>query len=191
MEDDKEWDKCLEEAAQTAMPRQLRQLFAFLCIFCNPQSPRKLWEKYKSELSEDYMLAAAGKDDIEKKGNAINCCLFEIESLLTAHGLTCELLNLPSPNLNKLTQINTKTDSKKLKKDAVTTAQNRIKTFNKEQKAVFETIIKAIENRQSKQSHSFYIDGPGGTGKTYLHNTITDYVQGKGGKVLTFATTGN
>lgn len=136
------------------------------------------------------MLAAAGNDDAEKTENAINCSLFDIESLLTPHGVTCELLNLPTPNLNESIQVNIKS-AQTAKKDKTASAKIRIKNFNKDQKKVFDKIVEAIKYRESKQSHSFYIDGPGGTGKTYLHNTITEYIEGKGGKVLTFATTGN
>jgi hypothetical protein len=44
--DDTGWFKCLEEAEGFQMPKQLRQLFAFLCVWCQPTSPKMLWDHF-------------------------------------------------------------------------------------------------------------------------------------------------
>lgn len=54
LEDDTEWNRCLQEAISFQMPRQLRQLFAVILMCCNPVDPRKLWEDCVGALSEDY-----------------------------------------------------------------------------------------------------------------------------------------
>ncbi|KAL7248128.1 hypothetical protein ACSBR2_002937 [Camellia fascicularis] len=36
------------------MPFALRRLFATLLVFCEPNNPRSLWEKFYDALSEDY-----------------------------------------------------------------------------------------------------------------------------------------
>ena len=37
---------------------------------------------------------------------------------------------------------------------------------------------------------SFFLDGPAGSGKTYLYNTLIRFLKSKGKKVLAHATTG-
>jgi hypothetical protein len=44
--DDKEWEEAMEEAVSFKMPTQLRQLFAYICIFGMPKDPRNLWDKF-------------------------------------------------------------------------------------------------------------------------------------------------
>ena len=36
LEDDLEWDKCLENAVDVKMPHVLRNLFATICVWANP-----------------------------------------------------------------------------------------------------------------------------------------------------------
>ncbi len=77
--EDKEWEEALEEAGSFRMPRQLRQLFAFICIFGTPKNPRSLWDRFRSLLIEDYL----------KKFCEINAELIamrEIEDILRFHG---------------------------------------------------------------------------------------------------------
>ena len=52
-EQDNEIDKCLEEAAEFEMPPKLRQLFASMLLFCNPEEnfqPDQLLNKYLPDL---------------------------------------------------------------------------------------------------------------------------------------------
>lgn len=49
-----EWIRCLEEAAHTERPKQLRQLFAHLIVFNGPLDALDLWNRFKNDLSEDF-----------------------------------------------------------------------------------------------------------------------------------------
>lgn len=56
---------------------------------------------------------------------------------------------------------------------------------------VFQEIIEAVETTDSAlRQRCYFLDGPGGTGKTYLYNTLMSYLRGKKKIVLPFATTG-
>jgi hypothetical protein len=57
LEDDAEWDKLLTQAAEWALPHQLRQLFAALLQFCLPTKPEELWVRHKGHLLDDYLRA--------------------------------------------------------------------------------------------------------------------------------------
>jgi hypothetical protein len=60
--------------------------------------------------------------------------------------------------------------------------------LNSDQKSCFEKIVTAIES--DPQTAHFYLQGPGGTGKTFLYKTLCHYFRGKGKTVLCVASTG-
>jgi hypothetical protein len=55
LQNDGEWDQCLSEAAGVQLPPRLRQLFANLLIFNNVNNPRRLWDRHKGALTEDFL----------------------------------------------------------------------------------------------------------------------------------------
>ncbi len=55
LQDDAEWDQCLSETAGVQLPRSLQQLFASLLIYNNITNPRRLWDKHKGALTEDFL----------------------------------------------------------------------------------------------------------------------------------------
>lgn len=61
--------------------------------------------------------------------------------------------------------------------------------MNVEQKRVVDTILDAVENPKNI-GHCFYLDGPGGTGKTYTYKTLYYLLKAKGHSVMTMASTG-
>ena len=56
--DDSEWHKALEEVATYASGKQLRELFAYILLFCDIGSPLDLWTKFREELADDFRHAA-------------------------------------------------------------------------------------------------------------------------------------
>ncbi|TFK17038.1 hypothetical protein FA15DRAFT_555432, partial [Coprinopsis marcescibilis] len=66
-------------------------------------------------------------------------------------------------------------------------AAERIATFNPEQRSAFNQILHAIDNRSGQ---SFFLHGPGGTGKTYIYNTLCYHLRGQGRIVLCVASSG-
>jgi hypothetical protein len=63
----------------------------------------------------------------------------------------------------------------------------RIPKLNERQCAAFDIIIHSIQNNDPKL---FFLNGPAGTGKTFLYNTITHYLRGQGKIVLCVASSG-
>lgn len=47
-------DKCLEEASMYQMPYSLRCLFVTILVYCNPNNPKLLWNKFEQAMSEDF-----------------------------------------------------------------------------------------------------------------------------------------
>jgi hypothetical protein len=55
LHDDKEWERCLSEGVLFAMPKQLRELFVFICVFNHQYCELDLWNLYKLHLCEDFI----------------------------------------------------------------------------------------------------------------------------------------
>ncbi|KDR70316.1 hypothetical protein GALMADRAFT_40373, partial [Galerina marginata CBS 339.88] len=66
-------------------------------------------------------------------------------------------------------------------------AAQRIPTLNAGQQAAFDCIVAAVTN---KTGQCFFLHGPGGTGKTYVYNTLCHYFRGQGKIVLCVASSG-
>ena len=64
--------------------------------------------------------------------------------------------------------------------------QNRAK-FNPEQRAAFNQIIQAVIN---KTGETFFLHGLGGTGKTFLYNTLCYHLYSQGKIVIAVASSG-
>ncbi|XP_065315372.1 uncharacterized protein LOC135924248 [Gordionus sp. m RMFG-2023] len=175
LSDDKEWESCLEEGSIYQMPSQLRSTFAFICIFCQPENPAYLWNRFRFMMIEDYLRQYS-------EVIAINMALMDIENVFLDHGLCCQSFDLPSP---------TKIPPKQHYDAHVEAADSieRISKLNRLQKYAFDLIIQAIE-LENIPGRYFFVDGPGGLGKTYLYNTLMCCIRAKNQIVLPFATTG-
>ncbi|EFX69182.1 hypothetical protein DAPPUDRAFT_258903 [Daphnia pulex] len=60
--------------------------------------------------------------------------------------------------------------------------------LNEDQRAAFDQIMASMED--ANQPRLFFLDGPGGTGKTFLYNTLITVLQGQGKSVVAVASTG-
>ena len=54
LQDDSHWKNCLTEACKIAMPKVIRNLFCTMLIHCISTHPKALFEKFKSNRSEDF-----------------------------------------------------------------------------------------------------------------------------------------
>jgi PIF1-like helicase len=66
-------------------------------------------------------------------------------------------------------------------------ADQCIPTFNNGQHAAFDAIVNAVE---TKSGQTFFLHGPGGTGKTYVYNTLCYFLHGQGKIVICVASSG-
>ena len=176
LEDDTEWISCLEEASAFSMPQQLRQIFAFICIFNSPKEPLHLFDNFKEFFIEDFRREFS---EICSEMKALQ----DIDSILRLHGLQCSDFNLPTPapvmNFEhvydqRIEQIE---------------SAAKIASLNERQLEIFNEVINMMET-DSTLSRCVFIDGPGGSGKTFLYNALLGHLRGQGKIALAFATTG-
>ena len=101
------------------------------------------------------------------------------ESMIAPHGLKCRDLGLPSPT-NLFAEQNHELQENPFQ---------RLATLTQVQLQVFSEVVSTVQNTAA-ENRFYLLDGPGGSGKTYVYNTLIKHLQDQGKNVLSFATTG-
>uniref|UniRef100_A0A453NDY7 ATP-dependent DNA helicase n=1 Tax=Aegilops tauschii subsp. strangulata TaxID=200361 RepID=A0A453NDY7_AEGTS len=170
------------EAGTFQMPTALRRLFATILVFCEATQIRQLWDKHLASMSEDYRRTQSNEAALEQM------VLRDIRDLLQSMGKDIKLYGLPdlvdadgSSNFDN-TEV---TEERQVKVD-----QEHLDLFsclNNEQLAGFNDIMDHVTNQKSQ---IFFVDGPGGTGKTYLYKALLAKVRSMGLIAIATATSG-
>jgi hypothetical protein len=179
---DKTLDDCMTEAATFQMPCALRRLFATILVFCEATEIRKMWDKHLASMSEDYRRDQSNEAELEQM------VLRDIRDMLQSMGKDITTYGLPD-----LVEINGSYDTEYrevIEERQVTADKEHLDLFsslNSEQLAGFNDIMDHVVN---KKSQIFFVDGPGGTGKTYLYKALLAKVRSMGLIAIATATSG-
>lgn len=158
LKDDNEWINCLTEACSYQMPGQLRLLFATICLENTPAYPKILWTDFSSHMIEDYTNQNLDYDF------AINLALEDINRIFKKFGKKNQDFGLDMPMvLERLLNDGSKFSKETNREEA----KKMIPQLNKEQSEIFTEIINVVLDGKLS-TNCFFIDGPGGTGKTFL-----------------------
>lgn len=175
LENDAHWDTSLADASNTARPQQIRMLFAIILTICSPSNPKELWEKYKDFMSEDILhsLRETNRNfDIQFTPNVYNEALILIEDIclgIVNKPLVQLGMFAPTRSVNDLFDRDLQRETHFNVNELHSFVQRNVPRLNPEQRTVFYTIMDAI----AMQTGGFYfIDAPGGTGKTFLISLI-------------------
>ena len=151
LEDDREWERSLNEAVIIKMPKILRNLFASICVWSHPTDPLSLFNKVKQHLYEDFLHTHLNEEV------ASNLCLIELQKYFRIHGKRCSNFGLPEPE-------NFEYDNYDLIFDEVAeinSADILYKTLNINQVFVVDSILNKVNNFNPSNKNVFFIDGPG------------------------------
>ena len=119
---------------------------------------KDLWEKYKTDMVTDY----TRNNDMD---TAINLALLDIENVLQQRHLHCSSFGLPQPVENHVEPVVVDFEMEQIEADRL------ISTLNHQQLEAFQKVKHIIEHDDASD-RCFFLDGPGGSGKTYLYKTI-------------------
>ena len=197
--DDEGWDACLEEAVSYQMPAALRRLFATLLVFCSPASPYELWLRHRGSMTEDFLRTAwqtqqdpqwqPPSDEIDAMA------LLSINDHLATHSRSLTEFEgwfvLPEdrrPSHADTPRSRLMQDQLALSARAAAQPEPSLK-FNGDQRTVFEAVHQAMRE-SADVPKLFFVDGPGGTGKTYLFNALLMSVRRTGDIALAVASSG-
>ncbi|GBM58424.1 hypothetical protein AVEN_63782-1 [Araneus ventricosus] len=175
---DQHWHDTLLEAARMQMPSYLRILFAIICGFGEVENIPDLWTQHKQSLSEDFVHRYS-------KETGPFYALAELNELLKSYGLNLRKVNLPSVDLQ--------CDLLRLSYDAMeeqSKANANIEKLSSEQRYAVYKVLHVIHEYQTDIAKCFFLDGPAGTGKTFVYSTLLHAVRGKGDQAIAVASTG-
>jgi len=198
LEDDNEWHQCLQEAKHMAIGCQMRHLFVTILIDCSPSNPRALWDTFWQDICDDLKHQLQTRvfqnrnvepteDEIQDFG------LYLIDQLLRQSGRRLQdwdsmpqvagnwrdILHDPNPLITEQRQYN--------QQEQAALAAECIANLNPDQHSAFDRVISAVTNTTGE---AFFLHGPGGTGKTYLYNTLCYHLRSQNKIVLCVASSG-
>ena len=193
LEDDNEWRQCLQEAGDMASGRQLRNLFVIILRDCGPSDPLALWMQFRNKICDDLRYALHNgnirRDPTEDQ--IYDYGLYLIDRILQSSNKSLrDWPTLPQPIEDWTAAFGNPLIAEQRQYDAAeqtTLAEERIPRLNEGQRAAFDEIVKAVNDRSGK---TFFLHGPGGTGKTYVYNTLCHYLRGQGKIVVCVASSG-
>lgn len=176
--DDNEHFRLLEEAAVHYFPHQLRFLFSELLIFCFPNDPAGLWNTFKHKMSEDFM-HRCNNEQI-----SVSTAYAHIQHLIDGRIDILKIIDKPTVEPQLWDAQNGHLSSMEHEQRG----KDMYESLNQEQKAAADKVLAALETENV--SRCFFIDGPGGSGKTYLYETLNSIMRSKRLTVLNVAWSG-
>ncbi|XP_060855219.1 uncharacterized protein LOC132932888 [Metopolophium dirhodum] len=156
LEDDRAWRDCLTESATLDTPRQLRYLFVTILVFCEPSNPLALYEANEANMMEDFNRRL---QDVDRARAA---CLAAIEDLLRVHRKSPGDYGLPLADPRLLEPL--QDDALFRAIDAAARWAPQVDALNAEQRTVYDRVMAAVDD-QREVAKTFFVDGPGDTGK--------------------------
>ncbi|KYM93650.1 ATP-dependent DNA helicase PIF1, partial [Cyphomyrmex costatus] len=177
IEDDDEWIRAMNEAVGWMMPRQLRRLFVRILLHCQPLHPEQLWENFKVAMSEDY-IRYLGLLEGQRKA------YIQINIMLYAEGKSLA----DFPQMKQLIENNEENNYIILEED-MEVGNRQYEQLNNKQKEIVNFILNKLDTNDYS-NNCIYIDGPGGSGKTFIYTTIYYLAKIRNKHICTMAFTG-
>lgn len=193
LEDDMHWDTALHDASVTSHPKQIRVLFAIIISTCLPSNPQELWNKYKDYMTEDLLILArnrASEADLLYTLEMYNDALILVEDLcLTIANKTLPQLGITAPNRSALDMLDRELQREQQYdcNELRAFIQANITKLNIQQKNAYDNIIRAVDNNAGG---FYFLDAPGGTGKTFLISLILANIRSQQKIALAIASSG-
>ena len=197
LQDDREWEVTMADAADAQMPGQIRRLFTTLLRFCAPADPPQLFWRHLDAMSDDYGRRHPGLPDDLRAA----LTLLELEQRLQQAGKELGDFGLPEVTpeqraraaeleqaaelrrLPRLIQEELEYDVAALRDQVA----EQLPTLLPSQRHVFDLVMAAVDERRPL---AVFVDAAGGTGKTYTFNTLLSAVRSQGLVALAVAYSG-
>ena len=179
LEDDQEWHRTMEESALIASANQLRYLFCTILVFGCPSNVSALYDDFYTSMTEDFQGTPS---------YVFNQFVGRISNTLQSMGRSwSNFQGLPDP---------TSVDSQiPIGNHLIQQEQNYSEGnslnpdhLNHEQAHAYNTVMSAVDG--TIEDKFFFLDGPGGTGKTFLYETLASRLRSAGRIVLCVASSG-
>ena len=195
LQDDREGIQCFEEAILFATGSILRTLFATAVIHGGVVNAAEIWNQFKLHLCDDLPRRLQHMEidlsDLAESAH-LDYGLYLIALIFADAGKGLVDYGLPAPiarwdriaHSNPLVAGELAYDIQAEQTQALEYAMQ----LNADQRIAYDTILEQVASTPQK-SH-FFIQGPAGTGKTFLYKCICSYYRGQGKIVLCVASSG-
>jgi hypothetical protein len=187
--DDKEWQEVFREAIDFVNAATLRKLFATMLVHNSVQSPKLLFEEFKKQLSDDFVYNRSiqlRNRNLTHTENDYSEALWQISDMvedISNHSTTILEKGMEYPIIPRHLEVPVNRDlAVQLaynQQEQHDIAINRVQLLNADQRLIYDSVM-ARTNGDYSQSNMVFVDAPGGTGKTFLFNTILASVRGQG-----------
>jgi hypothetical protein len=154
----------LAEATLWMMPHALRRLFATILVFYEPSDVLDLWEKHKEAMLEDYRHNNRSSFAVEQM------VFIDIQKLLES--IQKDIKMYPLPDIDDTYDPSGDIPREIFEEASVEASVDDMalsKTLNEKQQAVYNEIMSTVD---SDHGGLFFVDGSGGTRKTYLYRAL-------------------
>ena len=178
LHDDVEWDRCLTAARLDHMPGALRSLFASILVHCSPLEPNLLWEKHRKWLWNDRSYDQHQEEYNFRAYHSIQTIVQRFNSNFTL--ARDYRIPVPPGNFQHYEE-----EEEQVYDEAE--GARMLQSLTPTQRQHYDKIVAAVE---SDEGRCFFLDGPGGSGKSYLYQTVTHNLRSQGKSVLCVASTG-
>jgi len=189
-EDDQEWFHCFDEAILFTSARGLRTLFLTGLRQRMIAEPQEIWARYRDFFCDDLYHRLSHVPVFFPL--VLQNPHYDYGLWMLARGLADQQLSLAGASLPEnvfdwvdVDCLRAQLDDQAVSRQVVGDLQRRL---NPDQDACFRTITQRITD--NPQGAHFYLQGPGGTGKTFLYKTIYHHYRSQGKKALCVASTG-
>ncbi|AQK95491.1 hypothetical protein ZEAMMB73_Zm00001d011047, partial [Zea mays] len=164
LEADDTIDECLNEVAIYQMPSALRRLFATILVYCEPNDVAELWQRHLDSMSEDYHHSTQSKTHVQQM------VLIDIRNILQSMGK--DIKTFPLPAIIDIYDDSHGTDREIYEEESIEPTAEDVamkETLNEEQRSAYDKILSVVD---TNNDGVFFVDGPGGTRKTYLYKAL-------------------
>jgi hypothetical protein len=211
IEDDKEWSKCFHEASIFSTGKDLRNLFIVALTQGEVVDPNALWREFMNDICDDldHRLSQlfpnnnfsedasttqfySDKSSVDYGLHLLQKKLNELNHSLDDYNMPKYLYDWDGAFASKKSFCSNQLISTEYEYDTAEQEDQynkRYSVLNQDQKLAFDTIIASIEDIQENNS-CFFLQGPAGTGKTFVYTTICNYFRSKKKIVLCVASSG-
>ncbi|XP_073144594.1 uncharacterized protein [Henckelia pumila] len=166
LESDQSNFECMNKAVTFQMPHALRRLFATILVYCEPADVRSLWDTYFEAMSDDLQRQFHQNREflVSKTLESINLILESMEKQIGGFDLPRISLDIPQSNEKFCREIE---EEKSIQiSDDDYCAQFKL---NVAQQEAFEQIMESVN---MGNGGLFFVNGPRGTGKTFLYRAL-------------------
>ncbi|CAL1359594.1 unnamed protein product [Linum trigynum] len=191
---DEEWKLVMEDVCRWGQPSLIRATFTSMLMFCEITYPLSLFNKFWEQMADDIVYRAR-RDNLASyfqppSRTLQNSVLLELQRPLSYYSTTLQHVGLPTSQLDECDGLVNSLIAQQLDYDIVQQgrrAESSLVSLNENQRYAYDVVFNSVI---SEQGSLFFLYGHGGTGKTFLYDTLTAKLRSMKKIVLAVASSG-